>query len=82
MIVLGIVILILVILIYTNWISTCETYKPCNGSCSNTPPKGGILLINPFVLPYSGTQCVDSLYSPSSAAPLTHQNIPDHVELV
>lgn len=45
-------------------------------------PSGGFSTINPFIYPYSGSECLDEIQSISSTyVPLTHATTPDHVVL-
>lgn len=45
-------------------------------------PRGGFSSVNPFIYPYSGSECLDEIQSISSThVPLTHATTPDHVVL-
>ncbi len=85
-------IVILIALWYFGYIGTGhqEAYRSCH-DCINKMPRDGILVVNPYVWPYSGTSNIDDLYILNKdigtnlgfgTAPLTHLSTPDHVELV
>ena len=84
----AIVTLFLVWVIYTKY--TPENFKSCGGCSLRLPPQGTPIL-NPFVMPYSGTKCVDDLYIMNRDSDLKldpaeskmyHLATPDHVELM
>jgi hypothetical protein len=85
MYVLGFVIVFCIIIGY--WYFLQENYRSCR-DCNNILGKSTPVL-NPFVWPYSATNCVDDIYIRASdngtdysiGAPLTHLNTPDHVVL-
>ena len=68
-----------------------EGYRSCQDCDDYRMDRRGTAVINPYIWPYSGTDCVDDLYIANaskkldinfSTAPLTHLNTPDHVELI
>lgn len=74
------------------WFSAAaaEGYRSCRDCDGYLMPANGITVINPFVWPYSGTQCIDDLYILNKdvgldlgfrSGPVTHLNTPDHVVL-
>ena len=78
-----IVIAVLVIYYYNH----IENYGPCRSCDGYKMPRNGISVLNPYVWPYSGTQCVDDLYILNkttgadfnfASGPLTHASDPDH----
>ncbi len=83
-----IVVLFLILIAY---FASRESFLPCIDCSDNYVPKNGVLVINPYVWPYSGTKCVDDLYILNkdhgqdigfSKPQMRHLNTPDHVELV
>lgn len=79
-----VLIIILVALIYST-----ERFRSCR-DCEGGVAANGTIVVNPFIWPYSGTQCVDELYAlnkdsgvdiGTKRGPLTHLNTPDHVIL-
>jgi len=67
-----------------------EGYRSCRG-CDGRMSVDGTLVINPYIWPYSGANCVDDMYVMNrdngtdfgfGKGPLTHLNTPDHVELI
>jgi hypothetical protein len=65
-----------------------ENYKSCRDCGNDSVAANGTIVVNPFVWPYSGSQCVDDLYIlnkdtgvdiGTGKGPLTHLNTPDHV---
>ena len=74
-----------------------EGFRSCRYCADQKLSKKGTLVLNPYVWPYSGTECIDSIYdaehltSADNSAdytpkdfgngPLVHLNTPDHVEL-
>ncbi len=67
-----------------------EGYRSCRG-CDGHMSIGGTLVINPYIWPYSGANCVDDMYVMNrdngtdfgfGKGPLTHLSTPDHVELI
>jgi hypothetical protein len=87
-----ILIIVLVLMWYFGYILVrrTEAYRSCR-DCIGRMPRDGILVVNPFVWPYSGTACPADLYILNKdigtglgfgSAPLTHLNTPDHVELI
>lgn len=46
---------------------TTEGYAPCSDCSDYKPPKNGVLVINPYVMPYSSGQ-------------FSYPSVPDHVE--
>lgn len=68
--------------------AAAEFFRSCRDCDTRLPPNMPAEL-NPFVWPYSGTQCLDSLYSfekqsvnaKPMTVPMTHLNTPDHVEM-
>ncbi len=92
MIIAVLLLVILIFLWYFGYIALGrgEAYRSCS-DCINKMPRDGILVVNPFVWPYSGTANVDDLYILNkdigtnlgfNTAPLTHLSTPDHVELI
>ena len=85
-----VVIVILLLIVWFCWSAPRESFRSCRDCDFYRMPSGGVTVLNPFVYPYSGMQCVDDLYVlrddkgialESSRAPLTHLNTPDHVVL-
>ncbi len=72
--------------------SLTEGFRSCS-SCDNdlgNLPRDGLLVLNPFIAPYSVNKCVDDLYIQATDAektnlylggPLTNLSTPDHVVL-
>lgn len=67
-----------------------EGYKSCM-SCNDDYRMldGGMVVVNPYVWPFSGTECISGLYKPAMAAkfdfkdrPMIHHTQPDHVILM
>jgi hypothetical protein len=67
-----------------------EGYRSCN-DCDGRMPRLGMVVLNPFMWPYSGTSCVDDLYILNKdsgldlgfeTTPITHLTTPDHAELL
>ena len=67
-----------------------ENYSPCMDCDGYKIPRNGISVLNPYVYPYSGTQCVDNLYILNkdigtdfnfAKGPLTQASDPDHIIL-
>ncbi len=89
------VILVIVILLlwyggYLAGLNGVEGFRSCTG-CDGRASMGGTLVINPYIWPYSGSNCVDDMYVMNrdngtdfgfDKGPLTHLNTPDHVELI
>lgn len=82
-------ILIIVLIIWLFFYRDVENYRQCY-SCSDDYRMldGGMVVSNPFIWPYSGTQDVGKIYQLSDAMqsdfgftdePLIHLNTPDHV---
>lgn len=68
-----------------------ETFRSCAPCDDNRMRKDGTVVINPFVWPYSGAQCIDDLYILNNdsgvnlsftGGPLMHLHTPDHVAMV
>lgn len=84
--------LVVVVLLLLAFAAGQEGFRSCAGDgCALTMSPMGTLRLNPFVLPYSGTQCVDDLYIANvdsglkfddRGAKMYHLNTPDHVELM
>lgn len=83
--------LLIVAILLIIYFARKESFLPCIDCSDNYVPKKGVLVINPFVWPYSGTKCVDDLYILNSdydqdigfsRPQMRHLNTPDHVELV
>jgi hypothetical protein len=86
--------ILLVIALFLVMYYRSENFSSCN-SCTDKTGKlnsSGIPVLNPFIWPYSGTSCVDKLYSDMAASapatapeaskyPLASRTTPDHVEL-
>jgi hypothetical protein len=65
--------------------STTENYRSCR-DCDVQIPPGGVAVINPFIMPYSGTSNINSLYSTMDKLDFgepvgVSQSTPDHAEL-
>lgn len=82
---------VIIIALLIIWFTRYEGYRSCRDCYGLYMPKNGMSVLNPFVWPYSGTQCIDDLYIINKDSgvdlgfkhpPLTHLNTPDHVELV
>jgi len=54
-----------------------EPYRSCSDCVKIVPRKYGYPIINPFIQPYSGSQCIGDIYK-STFSPTT---TPDHVLL-
>jgi hypothetical protein len=84
-----IIILLVWYLVSNKMIPGTESYRSCRDCDGNVIAKNGTTVLNPFVWPYSGTQCVDDLYilnqdtgiDIGSDVPMSHRNTPDHVIL-
>jgi len=72
------------------WYDNIEHYGPCKDCDGYKMPRNGVSVLNPYVWPYSGTQCVDDLYILNkdtgtdfnfASGPLTQASAPDHVIL-
>jgi hypothetical protein len=93
MIIAIVLVVLLLVLWYCGYMPACgrsEGYRSCRG-CDGMMSRAGTLVINPYVWPYSGANCIDDLYISSKDSgidfgfgrgPLTHLNTPDHVELI
>ncbi len=75
---------------YLNVLGLREGYRSCR-ECDGRMSKDTTLVINPFIWPYSGSNCIGDLYVMNrdngtdfgfNAGPLTHLSTPDHVELI
>lgn len=77
----GVVIILILCLVYYFYYYK-QGFKPCSncgdiGYSFATPSA----FVNPYYLPYSGTQCTDWLYNSGGQPAPTHMNTPDHVVL-
>lgn len=80
-------VIVLLLIYYINF--RMEPYRSCTGCDGGRLPDNGVTRLNPFLPPFSSTQCVDDLYiiendtnvKLDSVGPLTHLNTPDHVVL-
>lgn len=74
-----------------NGSNTGESFRSCSDcKTSGVLPLDGIIVLNPFIAPYSSNQCVDDLYIQAKdqkksdfylGGPLTNLSSPDHVVL-
>jgi hypothetical protein len=79
----GVTIVIIILIIVIMW--PREQFRSCRYCDGYNIPRNGLLVINPYIYPYSGTEFIDDLYKKGKVdkyVPLTHLNTPDHVELV
>lgn len=81
------IVILLLVIYYT---TPREPYRSCRDCDGYAMAPNGTPVLNPFIWPYSGTQCVDDVYILGKDAgvdigtgitPLTHLNSPDHVIL-
>lgn len=69
---------------YIAWRS--EPFRSCNDCRTQRLSTAGTPVLNPYVWPKSGTDCINSIYADGSVpygrnVPLTHLNTPDHALL-
>lgn len=61
-----------------------EDFGYCPGCSHIGISKEGTPVINPYIWPFSGTDCIDDIYAVNKLddeIPLTHASTPDHVVL-
>ncbi len=82
----AIYVLAIILLLWYLSISAVENYRSCRG-CDDSMPQDGVVVLNPFIWPYSATGSVDDLYIANKDSkldlgfgmPPVSLNTPDHV---
>ncbi len=81
----GLLVLICIYIVYTSMYVGTEKYRSCNDCDTHQLQKNGDVVINPYVFPYSATDCMTNIYSSypisSNLTEPVHVSTPDHVLL-
>jgi len=85
-----VVILVVIVIILVWYLYSKENYGVCNDCDNKVMPQDGLVVLNPFIWPYSGTPCINDLYLLNKdngvdlgfeAGPMYHLTTPDHVAM-
>lgn len=75
------IILCILIIAIVAYAQLREGFRSCY-DCDHRPlNKNGVTVLNPFIWPYSATECVDSLYLENTKVQAPKSpNVPDHAQ--